>query len=612
MKTGDTVRDASGRTFQVGQLIGRGLWGKTYISREEPGGAEWILKVPLGPDAFATDSEQQARLCREIALEQARLLDQVGGAGLIRPEARFTTEGGIPVLVLPRMAASLQARVEAGATLQEQIDAVVAVTALLRTLAPHLLVHGNLRAVNILADGRGGWVLTDPLTDTLRRHLPSLSRARGVALTWLPVEARTRHEQPLADPSADSHALAALLFQGAASPPDGPTVALPDDGLDKAALVTLKDAVRNRLSAEPSNARFHARLGDRLATLLNRALSRETSPSPPYRFPRIDQFQIRVEELSALVNPRVTHVGRLLLDRPPGSSAFTTEEEIAFSCSVGCSPGVETHEDIACGLAVFDLEADKRLRDVPCSYTVDRHPSGRFRFGFRVASLQPGPYRVRLAYTIRDSGQEPATAEGELQVHPAAGYVPPRAEPQPQAIRFAPRDPPDADTEVGKVPAPRPSPAAQAAAAQRSSADLGAAAAASIPAAAPALADPTVPGPRPVAPDPTDPGPVSRSPAAAGTAGVSIAGHGLSGADAEPEYKGAGRWTDLPLPGTGGPSPIGPDPFADDLTDPLDPDAQPGLVDRVLDLAQGDTYRLFIGGAVVVIVVLIIALLALR
>jgi len=638
MKTGDTVRDGNGRSFQVGQLIGRGLWGKTYIAREEPGGAEWILKLPLDADAFSTDGEHLAKLCREIALESGRLLSQAGG-GLVRPEARFSTELGVPVLVLPRLGPSLHARIEAGATLEELLQAVAAVASLLRSMTGPVRIHGNLRPTNILSDGHGGWLLSDPATETLLRHLPTLARARGISTAWLPPEARGRHERGLSDASVDSHALAAVLLRGASTPRDGAPPPLPDEGMDKAALVALKDAVRNRLKDEPSNPRFHARLADRLSTLLNRALSRETSPSPPYRFPRIDEFQARVEEIAALVQPRVTHVGRVLLDRSPGVSAFTTDEEISFSCSVGCTAGVETHDDIGCGIALFDMERDERLRDTSCSYTVDRHPSGRFRFGFRVASLSPGSYRVRLAFTIRDSGLEPTTTEGELQVHPAAGYVPPRTEPGPKAIRFAPREEPEVVTQTGPVPAtdlppspgavavplplPRPAPLSPPAADLPGSSSV-AASGSSLPPLPPRLSPPVgpgpaavVPGPRPVAPPPRAQAEGPRAQAGGERPATAIplprpAALRPPEPEPEPEYRGAGRWTDLPLPGAGGPSPVGPDPFADDLTEPLDVEPGRSPLDKLLELAQGDTYRLFLGGAILVIVILILALVALR
>ncbi|NOY26193.1 MAG: hypothetical protein GXP62_10010 [Oligoflexia bacterium] len=606
MKTGDTVHDPSGRTFKVGQLLGHGLWGKTYSTREEPSGAEWVLKVPLGADAFSTDGERLARICREIGLEQGRLLSQDNEA-LLRPELRFTTESGVPVLVLPKMSTSLAARAAAGAPLKELLDAVVAVVGLLRGGLGRSTVHGNVRPVNILSDGQGRFVLTDPLTDTLQRNLPQLARARKIPLTWLPPEARARQEQALTDRSIDSHALAAFIFHCATTRPEGTPTPLPDDGLDKASLVRLKDAVRSRLSAEPGNVRFQARLSDRLATLLNRALSRETSPSPPYRFPRMDQFQTRVAELASLVDPQITHVGRLLLDRPPGSDTFTTDEDLAFSCSVGCSPGVETHEDIACGLAVFDVDADKRLRGVPCSYTVDRHPSGRFRFGFRVAGLPPGSYRIRLAFTIRDSGHEPSTVEGTLQVHPAAGYVPPRSEPEPQAIRFSPRVEPDVDTQLGPVPVPRPAPVPTPKPAPPTDASV----TPRVASATDSSANPGAALPRPIAPNTADvdlPAQAAHGAAPGRTAGTVP----ITDLDAEPEYRGAGRWTDLPLPG--GPALPGPDsaPAADDLTQPLDVNPNTSFVDRLLDLAQGETYKLFIGGALALILLLILALALLR
>lgn len=611
MKTGDTVRDPGGRTFQVGQLLGRGLWGKTYIVREEPSGTEWVLKAPLGLDAFSSDAEELARICREIGLEQGRLLDQPGHPGLIRLEARFVSETGVPVLILPRLAHSLQVRMDAGMPLGEQVRAVAAATLQLRSVGAALRSHGNLRPCNILADGKGGWLLSDALTDTMRRHLPALARARGIALSWLPPEARTRQDQAGADSSIDSYTLALHVLRTAMTPPDASPPPAPEDGLDKATLVALKDAVRNRLSTEASNPRFHARFAERLATLLNRALSRESSPSPPYRFPRLDEFGSRLDELASLVNPGITHVGRLLLDRSPGSSAFNTDEEIAFSCSAGCSPGVETHEDIACGLAVFDLQGDKRLRELPCSYTVDRHPSGRFRFGFRVARLPPGAYRVRLAFTIRDGGHEPQTAEAEFQVLAAPGYVPPAGEPEPKAIRFAPRVENEPVTEVGAVPAPRPSPLAQDLAQTAESARVEAAraglsprAAASTPVAGEA---PVVALPRPMAPGADQPAPFEIPIGPARPEGRSPA----SSADAEPEYRGAGRWTDLPLPSLGGPSPIGPDPFEFDATEPLPPPA-PSLIDRALATVEGESYKVFLGVAIAVIVLLVLALLILR
>ena len=109
---------------------------------------------------------------------------------------------------------------------------------------------------------------------------------------------------------------------------------------------------------------------------------------------------------------------------------------MGFSVAVGCTPGVESHEEIACGLAVFDVDTGARIRDVQAAYTIDRHPSGRFKFRFRVSDLGPGLFRLRVAFTIRESGDEPTTAEGEIRVRPAPGYVPPVEEPAPAPLRL--------------------------------------------------------------------------------------------------------------------------------------------------------------------------------
>ncbi len=87
-----------------------------------------------------------------------------------------------------------------------------------------------------------------------------------------------------------------------------------------------------------------------------------------------------------MVHPTVTQVGRLILDQKAGRDGFLTDEPAGFSATVACTPGVEHHEEVACGLAIFDADRGERLRLDDCSYSVDRHPSGRFRFGFKIGS----------------------------------------------------------------------------------------------------------------------------------------------------------------------------------------------------------------------------------
>lgn len=436
MKTGDIVRDGRGRSFQVGPLLGRGLWGRSFSAREENGGADWVIKIAHGPSELPGQDDLVSQ-CREILLEQARLLEGAAGQGLIALDSRLSLPDGSPALLFPKAAASLDRRVAGGCTVEELLTITASVVRALRALEEQAPFHGNLRPTNVLLDSQGTVFLSDPVTPAFRAALPALLAAAGGHQPYLAPEVRTAPSSPPLGPPTDAYAIAMALYRGAMTNPGQPAERfpdLPDEGLDKSRLVTLKDRVINRLKRENSNPRFHTRLGDRLSALLNRALSRETSPSPPYRFRRLDELLGRIEEIQALVHPTVTHVGRLIIDQKPGSEGFTTDDQPTFSTAVACSPGVETHEEIACGLAFFDAEKDERLRNVNCAYSVDRHPSGRFRFGFKITDLGPGSYRVRVAFTIRESGDEPATAEGTFRIRPAAGYVPPKPEPRSTAI----------------------------------------------------------------------------------------------------------------------------------------------------------------------------------
>jgi hypothetical protein len=81
---------------------------------------------------------------------------------------------------------------------------------------------------------------------------------------------------------------------------------------------------------------------------------------------------------------------------------------------------------------------------------------------------------------------------------------------------------------------------------------------------------------------------------------------GIAPAD-EPEYTGAGRWSELPLPGAEGEElPLG----AGEIGTPAP--GEPGpigeAIRKMMDIIRGDAYLLFIGGASLVIVLLLAAL----
>jgi hypothetical protein len=470
MRTGDTVRDGQGNAYQVGQLLGRGLWGKSFLARREANDQLFVLKVPLAPEDLRGDGAAPDVFfngCREALMEQARLYEQGQLPMLPRLEARFTAPDGQPAILLPRLGDSLERRIAAGLPVGALIDVLLSVAREVRRLSAEGAgapgVHGGLRPQNILFSDSGEVILTDLATPAVRKHAAACSNLLPGGNPFLPPELANATAQVPWNSSVDTWALALILWRGVVGPEQ--PVAWPSRGLDKAAVGLVKDRLIERMKTEDSNPRFHGRLAERFGVLLSRALSLEVAPSPPYRFLRLDEFVQRLEELVALVRPQVTNVGKVLHERPASKSWFTTDEAVSFSVTVGATAGVEGREEIGVGIAVFDLTKDERVKSLDLGYHADKHSSGRYRFAFKIGGLTPGPYRARVAFAIRDSGQPPATAETEFEVRAAPGWVPPaEAPPTSQALPFQreptlatqPRveAPVESHTPVGVLPTP--------------------------------------------------------------------------------------------------------------------------------------------------------------
>lgn len=438
IKTGETVRDGQGHSYQLGQLLGRGLWGKSYVVRRESDETLHVLKVPLAPEDFRGEipgAEPFFAACREALLEQARLYEQAHLPFLPRLEDRFTLADGQPALLLPRFPESLERRIAEGLPVGALLETLLGVARLVRELGANPGLHGGLRPSNILFNERGEIFLTDLATPAVRKHFGRLATVVPGGQPCLPPELM---EAPAAawTTGADTYALAMMLWRGVVAGESAPP--WPRAGLDKGAQVALKDRVIERMKLEDSNPRFHGRLAERVAVLLARALSRETTPSPPYRFPRLDELVTRLEEIQQLVRPVVHSVGKILLDRTAAKPWFTTDEDVSFTTTVGCTAGVEGQEEIGVGIAVFDLDRDIRMKELALGYTVDKHPSGRYRFAFTIGGLGPGRYRARLAFAIRDSGQPPVTSESEFNLRAAPGWVPRAEAPVPSPLPLRP------------------------------------------------------------------------------------------------------------------------------------------------------------------------------
>ena len=461
IRSGDTIRDTQGTAWQLGQSLGRGLWGKSFIVRREFDDALFVLKAPLGPEDFRGEfpfADLVISASRAAILEQARLYGEAGHNFLPRLEARAALSGETTGYILPHFPATLESRIAEGASLAEIVDLLLQVAKFARQLPSGY--HGNLRARNILIAEGGGVFLTDTATNAVPRALTRMIAAEPSHGAAFPPEISEASAEVGLNPGCDSWAIAMMLWEGvlAGEPLPNP----PRQGLDKSGSQVVRDRVMDRMKSEDSNPRFHARLAERVAILTSRALSREHQPSPPFRFPKSEDLHARLEDLIQLIRPQVQSVGKVMLDRTASKPWFTTDEAVAFTCLAGASAGVEGNEEIGVGIAVFDALSNERLKDLQLGYTSDRNPSGRYRFAFKIEGLYPGNFKARLAFAIRDSGQPPATAEVDFLVRPAPGWVPPEETVPPRALPFerepapAPRAPEVAPAEPAPAPAPAP------------------------------------------------------------------------------------------------------------------------------------------------------------
>lgn len=637
MKTGDVIRDAKGREYQVGQLLGRGLWGKSYMVRQEEDGEEYVLKCPLTRADFRGDVPAPDDLlagCRNILLEQGRILDEGRWPFLPRLHARFTTTDGTPVLLVPKFTTTLEKRIQSGCSLSEVIHTLCTVLQHLRLLGEGPGVHGNLRPSNILLNDRGDVFLADLATRSHKSLVGRLHAIAGEPNRYLAPEIAASLGETAFTPMVDTYAICSVLYRAVMTPTHGtmdpqsiPEV--PSRGLDKAALLTVKDRADERLRSEDSNERFHRRVADRLAAVLNRGISLETSPSPPFRFKRVTDLLPRLQELNSLIRPEVLSVGKVIVNRPTSQQAFETGEPVQFSVSVAASPGVEVHEEMAPGIALFDQETGEQIRLNDSGFEANRHPSGRFRFAFTLQPLPPSRYLVKVAFAIKGSGHPPVTSQTAFEVHAAPGYVPPPKPTEPTALPFSsPETPEERDTAVDRV-------------VEESSPPL---AGPVVPTAQPEvppihavewepeeddLAVPTFPGdlldPMPVSPSPTaapsyvdperssprlhpDPAAAQSYSSELGTDPAVQQPTQVPHTDPREDHLGIHSWTELPLP-----SPKSAPHEASRTRSPLEDSEpeEPNRLERLVEIMREDPYVAFMGAGIVLILLLLITVFVL-
>lgn len=446
MHTGDTVTDSLGRNWTVGASLGRGLWGSTWLLRGEDD-SERVLKVAHARTDFPRDArlpDGLERACAQCVDEQASLLRKATHPFLPRLEDRILVTGR-PALILPRYRGTLAQRLADGASLGN-------IARLLATVADHAQalqvageVHGNLRPSNILLKEDGQPVLSDALTPTAQAWRQRLQLLSGNRSVHLPREAA---ELPTV--GWDTFAICACLYHaatwqpGTGEPRRMGELITPTEGLDKVEMASLRDRCLRRLKAEDANPRFASQVAERIASLLNRGLSREVEPSPPYRFNRPEDLRERIAEAASLIHPHVESVGKVLFPSNAPDGVYVHTEPVAFTVTVAVTDGVGGHEQVAAGLRLLDLDAPdrRRVRVSDASFDVKPHPSGRLRYHFSLRDLPPGRYELEVAFSIQDSGDAPKPARAEVVVRPSAGYVPPveEAAHQPGALSLPTRE----------------------------------------------------------------------------------------------------------------------------------------------------------------------------
>jgi serine/threonine protein kinase len=618
MKTGDVIRDAKGSAYQVGQLLGRGLWGKSYVVRQEDSSVEYVMKCPLSKPDFRGEMPAPDDLlngCRNALLEQGRLLDEGRWPFLPRLHARFTSADGTPVLLMPRYTTTLEKRIQGGCSLSEVLTTLITTIQHLRLLADGPGLHGNLKPSNILLNDRGDVFLSDFATKSARTFAGRLNAIASSPNRYLAPEiAGSLSEVPFQS-VADTYAVGMILYYAVSTPSGGSpgeaaSTKLTARGLDKAALLKIKDSVDDRLRNEESNSRFSSRVAERMAAVLNRAISLETTPSPPFRFTRTIDLLPRMQEVLSLIRPEIASVGKVILNRPTASSVFMTDENIGFSVTVAATPGVDNYKEIAPGLALFDEETSSQIRLTESGFDAKKHPSGRFRFAFSLPSLHPGRYFVKVAFAIKGSGHPPVTSEAKFEVRPGAGYVPPIVEPEDDALPFAsPSRTAERDAPIEMEPTPLPVAPTTPEWDESNFEEL-----------------PSIEEEPNTYPDLSEPFPIAPSPTALekgdlGERDFLEGGHTFAPIIPEPSVTESGSlhsadndtgasidaWTDLPLP-----APTKAEQRPQRQHDiPEDDSAYDNKLERMIEIMKEDPYVAFMGAGIVLIVVLLITLFTL-
>ncbi|MEO0601917.1 MAG: hypothetical protein AAF211_10810, partial [Myxococcota bacterium] len=344
----EPVTDRENRSWTLGPELGRGLWGRSW-QVTGPDGSRAVLKTSLGVEDLPGDDPEATRAlaaaCRAAVEHQGAWLQEAAEHPCVAETwGPVTLSGGRTGILLPDLGPSLAARAQ---TVAEALDAAVA---LATTLAAAPRPHGQLRPSNVFFAADGDVVLTDWLTEPVGAVRAELAVRAGLE-GWLPPQAALRAEI-IDDTWAFAQWLRVVLVGDLTAP----------RGMDRAAGREVRDQLVQRLLGEDGLPRFVDRVGDRVGTLIGRALSFEAEPSPPFRFHDWEPIVERLQDARALLEPRVVDVGPVVWPAWQSDQTFGADEPVAFSVRVGGSPGLEEAGDLVCGLRVHAVDGELETR----------------------------------------------------------------------------------------------------------------------------------------------------------------------------------------------------------------------------------------------------------
>jgi hypothetical protein len=424
MNPGTILSDDKGKDWTIRDEVGSGTWGHT-LSVTNHAGEQFLLKVPYREQENNEGSplpDSAPETFNAISTESAAIAER--GKFGPRPVATISLESGGVGVVYQRHTTAQQL-LDGGLGLAKIIDLALATCAKLAS-APHL--HGNLHPSNILIDG-DSVLLADPLTDTHKAYYSHIRHWQQSPNACLPPESGAPHA------GFDAWAICHFICLGI-TPRDereDQQRMLAKEGLSRINAQTLQELLLTAATAQGFNPIFAPKAVKQLVRLLTRGLSKNASPSPPYRFQGIEALQQRLTEVSDFLNPEITGLGTIHLGASASQDTFLSDTPPSLSISIAVSEAV-TYLEIQPGVRLVDLDspAGERIQLEDLTYEVRQRVGDRIRYTFRLPLLNVARYRATLAFSLKSSGETPVTADIDFIIAATAGTLPPIiAEPTP-------------------------------------------------------------------------------------------------------------------------------------------------------------------------------------